>query len=393
MFKKLSLVSFGNIFNSLLGLAFLTAVARALSVDDFGRYALLSSILVSLSKGIDFGSNSIYVAKSIKTDEILKDAFVSLKIILFLFCIPLCILILSLLNLLTLDLLIIFIVGLFAYGINFTFFTFFQKVENFVMAVGLNTIPAAIKLLFSVFIFLGVYEPNLTQAFAIFSLSMLFGNILFIYLPKKYKSFNFTTHGVYSLFKESIPAGISLMINNGWTAIANSIAKIAKTFTDVGIYSVANKVGNIFTLISISIFTVLLPKNAHRKKENLTYNLSETILLSFAILVLAVITSYVGKFGLVYVFSEKYSASVDLLGVLIFASAFTAIHTFVDNYYFVEDKTGVMLYITVLKLLSFILLSVLLIPEMSLKGLAFAQLYSAIIATIFSFIFIYRQTR
>lgn len=393
MLKKLSLVSMGNIFNSLLGLAFLTAVARTLSIDDFGRYALISSLLVSISKGIDFGSNSIYVARAIKTDEQLKDIFISLKIILFIVTIPLSLIVLMWLNLLTSSLFLIFLVGLFAYGINLTLFTFYQKIERFDLAIGLNTIPSVIKAIFAVLIFLKLYEPDLNGAFAVFSVSMLFGNLLFAYLPAQYKKFNFTLRGVYPMLIESVPAGIALMINNGWTAIANTIAKIARTFTDVGIYSIANKVGNLFTLISLSLFTVLLPKNAYRKKENLAYNLSETLKLSLGILLLAVVSSYAAKYGLVLVFGEKYAASVDLLGILVFASAFTAIHTFVDNYYFVEEKTGIMLYITLVKLVGFLGLAILLTPPMALKGLALAQLYSSVIATILSFMFIYRQSR
>ena len=62
MLKKISLVGVGNLLNAGFGLVFLAAAAKALPVQDFGRYAFLTSLLVFMSKIVDFGSNSIFVA-------------------------------------------------------------------------------------------------------------------------------------------------------------------------------------------------------------------------------------------------------------------------------------------------------------------------------------------
>ena len=62
---NISIVSTGNIFNAVLGMLFLFAVAKTLSIEVFGKYALITSVLVSISKIIDFGTNSIYVSNSL----------------------------------------------------------------------------------------------------------------------------------------------------------------------------------------------------------------------------------------------------------------------------------------------------------------------------------------
>jgi O-antigen/teichoic acid export membrane protein len=392
-FAKISAVSAGNIFNAVIGLTFLTAVARSLSVDDFGRYALLTSLLVLISKVIDFGTNSLYVTRAIKNEEHQHDIFVTSKLVLFTAAIPLAIAGLYIVNLLELNNFLIFLVGLFAYGINYTFFALFQKLEEFHIVVGLNTLPALIKALGAILIFTGVITINLTSAFFIFSVSILFSAVFYFYLPKEFQTFSFNLNGVNALIKRAAPAGVSLMVNNGWSAIANSVAKIAKTFTDVGIFSVADKVANIFTLISVSIFTVLLPKNARRKKENLEYDLKETLLLSGGILMLALAVTLISQILVIPVFGIRYADSVGLLGILIFASAFTAINTFVDNYFFVEEKTEFLFYITSAKLVTFLVGAFVLIPMFALRGLAFAQLGAALVSLVLTFTAIwYRRT-
>lgn len=387
---KISAVGFGNVFNAILGLTFLTAIARTLPIEEFGKYALLTSLLVSIAKLIDFGSNSLYVAKSIKENVALKDSFISLKVFLFGTATIISAFALYGLNLFSLKTFIIFFVGLLAYGINFTLFAFFQKLEKFHFAVGLNTVPAVIKGLCAGLIFFNIFSPSLSMAFFIFASSMILSASLYIFLPNEFKNFKFTTQNTFDIFKQSVPAGVSLTINNGWSAIANSVAKIAQTFSAVGIFSLADKIANIFALISISIFTVLLPKNAKRKKENLAYDLTETTVIGFGILALAVFAIVGANFLLIPIFGQKFAQSTGLLNVLIIASAITAISTFIDNYFFIEDRTNLMMTVTLTKLATFLIVSAVLLPTLTLFGLALAQLIAAVTALVLTIFIILR---
>ncbi|HSX39790.1 MAG TPA: oligosaccharide flippase family protein [Candidatus Saccharimonadales bacterium] len=380
--SKISLVSFGNIFNAVLGFLFLSTVAKTLTIADFGKYALLTSLLVSLSKIIDFGTNSIFVAKSITNENKILNTFLSLKIVLFIICVPISFAFLYFLKIASIENLILFFYGLVFYGINITLFAFFQRDEKFNFAVLINTVPASIKGLFAVLILSGIIRINVTQAFAIFSISMLASAIFLGRIASELRSFKFSTSGVTELLHQSLFAGFSQLVSNGWSAISNSIAKIVKTFTDVGIFSLADKIASIFSLVSISIFTVLLPKNAARKRDKQNYDFKETIIIAGGILAVSFLTTLVAGFFVDFVFKGKYEQSIPLINILVIASALTAIHTFIENYFYVEEKTHQLFYITLTKLAVFFIACFLLIPSLALKGLALAQLCAAAAALI-----------
>jgi len=387
--KKIIFVGFGNIFNAVLGFAFLSAVAKTLDLESFGKYALITTLLVAVSKIIDFGTNSVYVAEAISTeDKSLINKFYTQKLLLLGISIPISLMLLFVLKLNTGKLVLYFILGLVAYAINYTLNAFFQKDEKFVHLVSLNTLPALIKGIFAFLIFSGSIYLNLEQAFMIFSLSIFSGIALIIFLSNEYKKFKFDFSEIKKYLEKCTPAGISLLIYEGWPSIANSIAKISKDFSNVGIFSIAEKIANIMLLGAISIFTVLLPKNAYAKKRNEKFDFKEVFIISTFIIVLAFFGTLIARIFVDRFFGDKFSESLPLLGFLIFASAFTSIHTFMEHYFFIEEVTKYIMYINIGKLAIFLTLSYLLVPTMALKGLSLASLISAIIAVIATTIFI-----
>ena len=387
--KKIIFVGFGNVFNAVLGFAFLSAVAKTLDLESFGKYALITTLLVAVSKIIDFGTNSVYVAEAISTeDKSLINKFYTQKLLLLGISIPISLLLLFILKLNAEKLVLYFILGLVAYAINYTLNAFFQKDEKFIHLVSLNTLPALIKGIFAFLIFSGSIYLNLEQAFMIFSLSIFSGIALIIFLSNEYKKFKFDFSEIKKYLEKCTPAGISLLIYEGWPSIANSIAKISKDFSNVGIFSIAEKIANIMLLGAISIFTVLLPKNARAKKRNEKFDFKEVFIISTFIIVLAFFGTLIARIFVDRFFGDKFSESLPLLGFLIFASAFTSIHTFMEHYFFIEEVTKYIMYINIGKLAIFLTLSYLLVPTMALKGLSLASLISAVIAVIATTIFI-----
>ncbi len=386
---RIGLVGMGNVFNALLGFAFLSIVAKTLDIESFGRYALLATLLVAISKIIDFGTNSVYVADSIsKDDETLLDTFYTLKLILLTISIPISIILLILLKLNSLNIVLYFILGLIAYTINYTLNSFFQKEQKFFHLILLNTFPALIKGIFAILIILNMVVFNLDKAFMVFSLSIYSSAVLWFVVPGEFKKFKIDFSKVKDFFKKSAPAGISQLIFEGWPSISNSIAKITNSFSHVGIFAIAEKVANILQLGAISIFTILLPKNAYAKKRNEKYDFREVFVISILILVLAFFGTFISRYFVSDFFDDKYAMSIPLLALLIFSSAFTSIHNFMENYFFIEEKTNYIMYINVGKLALFLIISWVLVPAYSLKGLAISNLVSAMIALIATIIFI-----
>jgi O-antigen/teichoic acid export membrane protein len=385
-FKNISFVSAGNILNTILGFIFLTALARTLPLEDFGKYALLTSLLTFLAKGTDFGTNSLYISKTITTsDKNLTSVFYSLKTLLLILMIPVSVGILKILNINDIYMILLFIAGLIAYCVNFTIYTLFQKNEDYLMLIIVNGIIAVIKAIFAALILLNIFKPNLFSAFGIFSLSIYPSLFLIYFLPKEFKQFKLSFTKTKRYITEAFPAGISLLVSEGWSFVANIITKYAKDFSNVGIYSLADKLSNIFSLISFSIFTVLLPKNSIRKKENIGYDVKETILISIGIFALAFMGMIASNILVVPIFGNNFQNSLPIIYILFMASAFMAINGFMENYFFVENKTKTLLPIALFRITTFIVSSIILIPNYEVNGIALASLLSSSLVTIIVF--------
>lgn len=391
---RIALVGMGNVFNALLNFTFLSMIAKTLDLESFGKYALLATLLVAVSKIIDFGTNSVYVADSIsKNDETLLDTFYTLKLILLMISVPISIILLTLLKLNYPKIVLYFILGLVAYTINYTLNAFFQKKQKFFHLILLNTFPAIIKGISALLIILNVVVFNFDSAFMVFSLSVFSSAILWFFLPKEFKKINFDFSKVKKYLKKAAPAGVSQLIAEGWPSISNAIAKVANSFSYVGIFAIAEKIANILQLGAISIFTILLPKNAYAKKRNEKYDFKEVFVISILVLVLAFFGTFISRYFVSDFFDDKYAMSIPLLALLIFSSAFTSIHSFMENYFFIEGQTNSIMYINVGKLVLFLLISLMLVPAYSLKGLAISNLVSAVAALIATILFISKDQK
>ncbi len=389
----ISAVSAGNILNSGLGFLFIAALAKVFPLETFGKYVLLTSLLVSLAKIMDFGSNSIFVANSIIKDENILSKFISLKLVLFLITLPIALATLSFFRLLTPQTSLIFFLGLCAYGVNFTLFALFQRIEKFNYALLINTFPALIKASFAAAILLRLIEPSFESALWVFSISMFSCFVFIFYVPSEFKKFRVSLQNSKTMLVETAPAGINLLVNDGWSTISNTIAKIYGSFSDVGIFSLADKISSIFSLISLSIFTVILPKNAKRKKHNLTYDFKETLIISIGILGLALAAIVASQIFITKFFGNKFIGSLYVLDLLVFSSAITAIYSFVRDYFFIEQQTEKLLKVTLIRLSTFLLVSLILVPSMSIRGLALSNLIASLVTFLFTIFLISRLSR
>jgi O-antigen/teichoic acid export membrane protein len=383
-FIKIAFVSGGNIINAGIGFFFLAVVAKTLSLEDFGKYALLTSILLVCVKLIDFGSNSIYVTKYLanEDDKSITETFHSLKLVLLSIVAFISLGIVNYFFPTNVWLSLIFVAGLIAYTINFTFYAHFQKEEKYTQLILLNTLPALVKTIAAILVLLNIIQLNMVNAFAFFSLSIFADVILFPFLPEGAKHFKFNFTHVRTFIIKGLPSGFSQLIQEGWPAVNNTITKYVRNYNDVGTFSLASKISNIFALVSLSIFTVLLPKNARLKGQKKAYDIGETILISLGIIVLAVLAIAVSGMFIRIVFGEKFEGSIKVLDILIFSSAFSAIHTFMENYFLVENQTKNILWVNISKIVVFLIAALLLSTQFGIEGLAYANLLAATTALI-----------
>lgn len=391
--KNISFVSITNLLNLGMGLVLFIAVATKLPKEEFGIYGLLTLLLVSFSKLIDFGSNSNYVTEFISKSKHYLEELISFKIYSFIGASIISIIVLTLLNEISnLAIIVSFILGLFFYGINYTLFALFQRDEEFIKASLLNFLPALIKVIFGGLIFLNILTVNLSQAFMIFSLSMIGSCFFILFKYKEFQGIKFRPY-IYHFVKNFYLAGISQTINESWSTLANQILKLIKTLSDLGTFSLASKLSNVFSIFSYSIYTVILTSNAKRRRDETGYNIKESLILGLFLVFLATIGSIISPYFFKVFFGNKYDDSIIIFTILIFSQAFTAIHKFLDNYFFVEERSKTLLYITVSKLSAFLILSVVLTINFGIVGLAFADLIVSISTTIFTFSYIITTQR
>jgi len=391
--KNISLVSLTNLINLGFGLILFLAVATKLPKEEFGIYGLLTLLLVSFSKLIDFGSNSNYVTEFISKSRHYLEELISFKIYAFVGSSLISVLVLVLVNqIYDLEIILSFVLGLFFYGVNYTLFALFQRDEEFIKASLLNFFPALIKLGFGIVIFLNLLTIDLKLAFMIFSLSMC-GSLVFLFFKfKEFKNIKFRPH-IFHFVKNFYLAGISQTINESWSTIANQILKILKSLADLGTFSLASKLSNVFSLISYSIYTVILTSNAKRRRDEAGYNIKESLILGLFLILLATIGSIISPYFFKIAFDDKFDDSIIIFSILIFSQAFTSIHKFLDNYFFVEEKSKTLLFITTGKLILFIILSIVLTSSYGILGLAFADLIVSASTTIFTFSYIISTQR
>jgi PST family polysaccharide transporter len=391
--KNISLVSVTNLVNLGFGLVLFLAVATKLSKEEFGIYGLLTLLLVSFSKLIDFGSNSNYVTEFISKNKQYLNELVSFKIYAFFFAAFLSVVVLIFLNQISqVEILSSFILGLFFYGVNYTLFALFQRDEEFIKASLLNFIPATIKLCFGSLILLELITINLSQAFIIFSLSMA-GSLFFVFFKYKELKEVKLKLNVKHFVRNFYLAGFSQTINESWSTISNQILKILKSLADLGTFSLASKLSNVFSIISFSIYTVILTSNAKRRRDETGYNIKESLILGLFLIFLATVGSIIAPYFFKLIFDDKFDDSIIIFSILIFSQAFTSIHKFLDNYFFIEEKSITLLKITSTKLVFFIILSIILTSSYGIVGLAFADLIVSISTTIFTFSYIINTQR
>jgi O-antigen/teichoic acid export membrane protein len=398
--KNLSVVGISNFLNLGLGLILFSAAAKTLNLNDFGVYSLLTILLVWFSKLIDFGSNSDFVSGFLSKNKNYLNELINFKLISFILS--------SILGSLTvyfavnyyytfrntqinLDLSIViplFILGLFFYGINYLLFALYQKEEKFVKASLLNFIPAIIKGSFGILIILGIISLDLNYFFGIFALSMIGSSLFLLEKVSDLKNFKFDLKIIHFL-KNFFLAGTSQQINESWGPISNSLAFILKNLSDLGNYSFASKLSNVFSVISYSIYTVILTSNAKRKRDSLSYNLKESLILGIFLICIALVGTLLAPIIIPIIFGDKFSGSIAIFSVLIFSGALSSIHKFLDNYFFVEEKSKTLLSFTLLKLVLFFTLSYLFINEYGIIGLAIADLTVSLLTTVLTFTYIY----
>src|SRR3989344_2661031 len=377
MLKKLFTVGGGNFVNGLGGFLYLIAVAKTLTIEDFGKYALLVFTFGLFSKLTEFGTTSSFVTQSIKLNQDHKASLLVLKLILTFLISLISLPFLYYYKMSTLTISTVFLIGLFSYALNDYLFAIFQLNEDFFKTTLVNSLPAIVKATASCLLLSGFFKVGLSGALSIYFMSLLSSLLIAPFAKTGVLKKLSLKEGIVNLVKYGFGAGISQTLNLSTPAINSNLIKLSSTFSDVGIFSLAEKISTIFSLLSLSIFTILLPHKAKEVKKTGKYNFNQIGFFSLLTLFSITIMLLLSKPVMLFVFENKYEEYLPVLYIMTISAGIMAITTFMDNFFIIFEENKTLLQIKSARILTLVVLSVFLIKSYGIMGASYSNLISS----------------
>lgn len=389
MFANLVIVGLGNFINALGGFAYLISASKILSVENFGKYSFLISFFIFMAKLTELGTTSSFVSLSIKEGKNYNKSLLLLKVALTTIVILLSFPILSIYKFTNSEIFISLCVGYIGYALNDYLFALFQKDESFIKTTFVNALPALFKLILA-FFFIFYFKTNnapLLTTIIIYFFALFTSLFLFPFVSKNKNPD--PKNGVKNLARVGFPGGISQALNTAIPAINSSIILFKTSFEAVGMFSLAEKLSSILSLASLSIFTVILPNKAREMRENKNYSIRTSVMLSVVIIFCSVFMSLLAKSVLNLLFI-KYVNILPFFYILIFSSGFSAISGFLDNFFYVKEKTTTLLLTNISKIIFLVISAFYLTQNFGIIGTAYANLLTSILFAVVTFLIILR---
>lgn len=387
MFINLVIVGMGNLINAFGGFAYLISASKILSVENFGKYSFLISFFIFMAKLTELGTTSSFVSLSIKEGKNYNKSLYVLKFILTVFVILISFPILLLYKFTNFEVFISLCVGYIGYVLNDYLFALFQKDESFIKTTFVNALPALFKLVFALLL-ISYFKTNdapLLTTLNIYFFALFTSLFLFPFISKNRQPI--PNNGIKDLARIGFPGGVSQALNTAIPAINSSIILLKTSFEGVGMFSLAEKLSSIFSLASFSIFTVLLPNKAKEIRERKNYSIKTSILLSIIIFSCAIFMSLLAK-SMLYLLFAKYINILPIFYILIFSASFSAISGFLDNFFYVKEKTTTLLLINITKIFTLVISVFYLTQNFGITGAAYANLFTSILFTGITFLII-----
>lgn len=392
--------SSGTIINGLLGLLFYILLARNLSLEFFGMFALTVAFLTVCADIADVGVDTglirfIPKARSEKNQDFLKYLKLGFQIkmiiwvfvaILGWFMAPIISEVIFLKPQLTLALRISLIgVG---GAMLFSFVTHsLQAFEKFISWSILNISLNALRLIILIILVTSV-SLNLLNSLVVYMLLPFLGFFVgLLMLPKFFKVKN-----EWKLANE-------FLHYNKWIAFISIITAFSSRFDtflsarflraeELGIYSAANQLTQVFPQLSFAVASVIAPKlsSLKDKKTAISY-LKKTQLLVFLIALGAIILLPGAIFLIPLILGSIYTESIGPFVILFFAQLIFFLSIPVHQsifYYFAKPKFFV--FTNLLNLILMFILAIYLIPEYRVIGAAlvilFGNIFNLLVPTV-----------
>jgi O-antigen/teichoic acid export membrane protein len=214
---------------------------------------------------------------------------------------------------------------------------------------------------------------------------LAFGLIYFYYKNSLLlKQWKFDKVLAKSMLKDSYPLILAGVINSIYMKIDQVMIKEILNITEVGYYSSAVKLSEVWFAIGVIICNSIFPAivNAKKISEELYYQRIRNLflfLISMAY-ILSIAVYFLSDQIILTLYGEKFINASSVLSIHIFSAIFVYLGVSSGRWLINENKTMLNLYRNILGMVANILLNILLIQKYGIIGAAYASLISYILA-------------
>lgn len=377
-------------------------IARELGPTNFGQLSYAISFVAIFSFTASMGIDYILYRELIKNpdnkEKLLGSAFI-IKVVAGTITAIICILFSAIF---TADdvskILIIILTGTFIFGS-------FQIINHDFQSRAESKYPAIITFITGIII-------NISKIIVIFlgkgviylSLVLLLESILYAlfywYIYKKKLSgkitrWKYDTTTTISLLKDSWPLIFSGAFVLIYSRIDQIFIKHMLDASSVGIYDSAVRIAEVWYFIPSIIVTALFPAIIHAKKiseESYNLRLGRLALLLFIIPVLISLPlTILAPFIMQTLYGHAFIGGTIILQIYIWASIGIFLGTLVTNYLIAENCKKILLFVSLIPMITNVLLNLLWIPSFGIVGSAYATLVSYLLIPLS--ILLFKETR
>lgn len=391
VFKNTTFLILSEIFIKIIGFAYFIFLARSLSIDLFGRYNLVTSVMTIFSFLPDIGMGLVVVREIAKKKY---DTAILLGNTLLLT---------SVMSIATILIVISFgAVARFSGEVMFLLFIssltllfsqlrsiplfYFDGVEQMGYSAILKAASSLFFMSFGILGFIlgfgliGIIAGFLTGSIISFVITWM------VFLAKKIKiSFKFDKKIIKRLIYNGLPLGVASFSALIYSNIDGIMLERMLSEKALGIYSSASKFGpTLIQLLSVPFVVAVYPALSRLSKEE-PVRFKKAISKSLGAVLIWSVPSSIGVAifaGIIpIIFGERYSLGVPILRVLIFFVPFAALSALLYKVLIVINKQNWYLLASIMGVVLNIALNLILIPRMTIMGAAVASVATQ--ATLF----------
>lgn len=213
-----------------------------------------------------------------------------------------------------------------------------------------------------------------------FVLTMLGSLILYIKKYKNFKGWGVDMKIAKILFLALLPILITLVADTFYTRYAVVVIKEVLSFSEVGVYSVAAKLGEIWYFLPVTICIALFPKitkvynqdKVHYKRILPSFY---SILFIIPLLIILGTLLFIDPF-MQLMFDPSYIKSIPIFSVYVFIGIFISLKTLNQRIYILENIQRYLIFFSIVSSAISLVLFYILIPKYGAVGAPIAMIIS-----------------